>query len=191
MLALARLLSRKSHADGVRFQRAKIVHGFAKERKALAERALESSRKKHQALVDQQASRASSPPGFIESLEAAKTKVERDEAALRNAIEMVDRTAHSMTNAEATASKSKRGALGAAEKALQAQETANTSAREEGLAEPFPAIADEGSQPGDKENPAELLMDCFEDFKSCLEPLRSGIEEMMTHDMECSAAEKR
>ncbi|WP_257448657.1 hypothetical protein [Archangium lipolyticum] len=146
----AQTASRKAHEDGSRLQRIQIVHGIAKERKAVAERELESSRKKHQALVDPQDSSASSRSGYIESLEAAKTKVERDEAALRKATEVVNWTADAVTNAEATASKSKAEAIGTVEKALQAQKTANTSAREAGLAEPFPieserkkAIADQ------------------------------------------------
>ncbi|QRK09872.1 hypothetical protein JQX13_07115 [Archangium violaceum] len=138
LCAAARIASWKAHADGTRLQRARIVHGIAKERKAAAERELERSRKMHQELVDPQASAASSRPATIESLHAAKTKVERDEVALRNAIEMVNRTADSVTNAESIASKSKMNAIAAAERALQAQKTANASAREAGLAEPFP-----------------------------------------------------
>lgn len=134
----AQIALRKTRADGTRHQRARIVHGIAEKKKAAAERELESSRKKHQALVDPRDSSASSRSDSIESLAAARTRVELDEVALRKATEVVNQTAHSVTNAEVTASKSKMNAIRAAERALQAQKIANASAREAGLAEPFP-----------------------------------------------------
>ncbi|WNG50852.1 hypothetical protein F0U60_47060 [Archangium minus] len=111
---------------------------------AAAERELESSRKMHQALVDSLNPPANCHPGSSESLVAAKAKVERDEAALRKATVVVNETAHSVANAEVTASNSKAKATGAAERALQAQKAANVSAKEAGLAEPFPKANEVG-----------------------------------------------
>ncbi|WNG40442.1 hypothetical protein F0U61_47235 [Archangium violaceum] len=140
----AQLALRKAQADGTRLQRARIVQGIANKKKDAAERELEGSKKTHQALVDLLNSPANRHPGSSESLRAAKTKVECDEAALRKATVVVNETALAVANAEVTASKSKAKAMGAAERALQAQKAANASAREAGLAEPFPKANEVG-----------------------------------------------
>ncbi|NTX60407.1 hypothetical protein HUA74_07015 [Myxococcus sp. CA051A] len=128
----------KAQADAAKAKQAKTAHDKSTKEKGEAQKALDTSNTNYQRLLDHGDSPAGRTPAHAESVKKAKKQVDADQGRVDKAAKTFKGTEEKLTQADTTARDSKQHAVTASDTALQAQKTANVSAKQAGQPEPFP-----------------------------------------------------